>query len=105
MLQSRLHFVAGLQALVRVFPHHGFNNILKHRWYISTQFLQRRWVFVLVGGNALCQGSFGERRVADEQKVQRATKAVDVGSQINAMAVDGLFGRQVVRRAHYFFVV
>ena len=43
--------------------------------------------------------------MAGQQEIKRAAQAVDVGPQIDLVAVDGLLGRKIVGRAEHVFVV
>ena len=59
----------------------------------------------LVFRDPLSQRSVGKRRVASQQVIERAAEGIDVGAGIDIMAVERLFGRQVVGGAEHIFVM
>lgn len=59
----------------------------------------------LMPQQSLSERAVAERRVSGQPIVDRTAEAVDVGPAIDLMAVQSLFGRQIVRRAQHLFVV
>ena len=53
----------------------------------------------------LRERSFGKRGMPGQHVIERAAEAVDVGPMIDRMAVERLFGGQIIGRAQHVFVV
>ena len=53
----------------------------------------------------LSQGPFGVRRTSGQQEVQSTAQTIDVGTCVNGMAVECLFGCKVIGSSQNFFVV
>ena len=56
-------------------------------------------------GNALGDRAIGKRWFTRQHKIQRTTHAVDIGTRINFVAVDGLLRRQEICRPQQFFIM
>ncbi len=62
------------------------------------------WLF-LVGQEPLGEGPFAERRAAYQRVIHRAAEAVDIGTAVDAVAVQRLLGSQIVGGAEHVLVV
>ena len=56
-----------------------------------------------MSGNALSDIAIRKGRSSCQKKIRDATQTIDVGTRISSVAVDSLFGRQIVGRAQYVF--
>ena len=98
--------IAGrLEPVVRILGHHRRNDFSKSLGNIGTGFGDLRRRLGLVPHQPLGQCSLVERRTAGQQEIHRTTETVDVRPGIHLVAVESLFGCQVVGGAQHLFVM
>ena len=85
--------------------HHRAENISECCGRVWPQRFYRGRRLGLVGHQPLSQRPLDKRRAAGEQKEHRATETVDVGPRIDRVAVQRLFGGEVVGRAEHLLIV
>ena len=94
-----------LITILRLLLHHLDANPFQFARYVGTAFADWWWHFTLVFRDPLSQTAVGERRFAGQQKVERAPQPVDVSTMVHRVAVERLFGGEVIGGAQNVFVV
>ena len=92
-------------ALSRVFGHHFFDDGQESFRNIAAESSNGLRLAGLVPDQFLGHRSLAERRVAREQIIKRGAQAVDIGADIDAVAVQCLFRGEVIGGAQDALVV
>ncbi len=95
----------GLKPIVGILGHHASHNVGQRAGDIGPA-LRNRWRFLgLMPHQPLGQRSLVERRPSRQQEVHRAAQAVKIGTCIDLVTVECLFGSQVVGCPQHLLVV
>ena len=65
-------------------------------WDILPFRLDGRWIIALMFDKPLGHRPFRKWRMPGEQEVKRATKGVNIGSLVDIIAINRLFGGQII---------
>ena len=98
-------FPRGLKTVFRPFGHHPSHNRDQPRGDLGRDLGERGGLFGLMGQQPGREGSFRERRLSRQEEVKGAAQTVDIGPHVDRVAVERLFGREVVGRSQHFFIM
>ena len=103
--QSLRHFVGGLIAIIGVLGHHLVDDGNHFGRYVLPQGADWLGLARLMPDELLRHGAVTERRFAGQAIIERRAETVDVGADIDIMAVQRLLRREIIRRAQDVFVI
>ena len=96
---------SGLKPIVGILGHHASHNIGQGAGDIGPGLRNRWWLLGLMPHQPLGQRSLVEGRPSRQQEIHRAAQAVNIGTCIDLVTVERLFGSQVVSCPQHLLVV